>query len=323
MALEFKDYYKILGVPRTASQDDIKRNFRDLARRHHPDVAKGTPGSEEKFKDINEAYEVLRDPEKRKRYDLMGFSWDGQTDFKNPGARRRSTAKAKHDDFDFHGAGYSDFFETFFSGGTTPPPRSSNATNRRTKAPTKGKDVEASLVVTLEEVLHGAVRKVTLRKPNSRGEGQPTTYEVKVPAGVQSGQRIRLAGQGGPGHSGGANGDVYLLVSFQRHPDFIVEGADLTVEVVITPWEAVLGTKLEIPSLDGRANLRIPKGIHSENRLRMRGLGLPKGDGTRGDLYAKIRIDIPQVVSPQEHVLWEQLSREANNEPGRFSEGSK
>lgn len=323
MALEFKDYYRILGVPRTASQEEIKRQYRELARQHHPDVAKHTPGSEEKFKDINEAYEVLRDPEKRKRYDMMGFTWDGAADFGSPfpGTRRRSRSRAGEENHDAGDADFSEFFEAFFRGGSAPPPpppRSHTGTSRRSRGPTKGKDVEASLVVTLEEVLHGSVRKVTLRKPASRSEVHgTTTYEVKIPAGVQEGQRIRLAGQGGAGQVGGPNGDVLLRISFHPHPTFTVDGSDLTVEVKLSPWEAVLGAKLEIPSLDGRTTLRVPPGIHADNRLRLRGLGLPKGDGTRGDLYAKIHIDIPQVISPEEHALWEQLSREANEGEGQ------
>ena len=312
MAVEFKDYYKTLGVPRNASEEDIKKKFRELARKNHPDVAKNKATAEEKFKQINEAYEVLRDPEKRRRYDQLGANWqDGPQASPPPGGRRRRrSAAAEPQPFEFGGTGFSDFFETYFggSGGASAySPFSRGAPESEMYGP--GADVEADLMVTLDEVLKGSKRKITLRKTGRRGQAETTeTYEVKIPAGVQEGQKIRLAGQGNKSSGGSRAGDLYLRVNIAKHPDFTVQGTDLHCELSLAPWEAVLGAKVKINSLDGAASLRIPAGSVAGSQLRLRGLGLPQ-EGARGDLYVTLRIVTPATVTAEEQAAWENLAK--------------
>jgi curved DNA-binding protein len=323
MPVKFQDYYETLGVARTASAEDIKQAFRKLARVHHPDVAKNKVAGEAKFKEINEAYEVLSDPEKRRRYDELGPNW--QDDGRGPapprgGTRGSARAGRSEPDFEFGGTGFSDFFESFFGGGRAgfDGYRPSGAAGRGDEDGYEqpGQDVEADLLVTLEEALRGSKRKVTLRRPGSNGQAERTdTYQVRIPAGVREGQRIRLAGQGGAGYVSGAAGDLYLRVRLARHPDFTVQGADLHCDLDLAPWEAVLGVQVKIPTLDGATSLRVPAGTAAGSQLRLRGLGLPREDGSRGDLYATARIQTPAAVSPEERVLWEQLSRTSTFKP--------
>lgn len=288
MAVKFQDYYETLGVAKKASAEDIKLSFRKLARLYHPDVAKDKVTGEAKFKEINEAYEVLGDPEKRKRYDDLGSHW--QDDAQGPSApdgrpRRRTHSPQGETDFEFSGTGFSDFFESFFGGGrdgfgSRHPSTGRTSDNEAFAQP--GRDVEAALLVTLEEALRGALRKVTLRRPASHGEADRTnTYQVHIPAGVREGQRIRLAGQGGTGYGGGTAGDLYLRVRLARHPEFSVQAADLYCDLNLAPWEAVLGVQAKIPTLDGLTSLRVPAGTTAGSQLRLRGLGLPRENKTR------------------------------------------
>jgi len=320
MAVQFKDYYETLGVSRTATPEEIKQAFRKLARVHHPDVAKNKVAGEVKFKEINEAYEVLGDPEKRKRYDELGANWqDGGAAAQGAGPRyRRQTAAGP--DFEFDGTGFSDFFESFFGSG-----RGAGGPRRRGPVAMDedeeefshpGNDVEADLLVTLEDALSGSKRKVTLRRPaRDGGEDRLDTYQVKIPAGVHEGQRIRLAGQGGAGHGGAPAGDLYLRVRLARHPDFTVDGADLNFDLDLAPWEAVLGVTVKIPALDGVTSLRVPPGTMAGGRLRLRGLGLPREDKTRGDLYATVQIQVPATVSAEERAQWEKLASSSKFNP--------
>jgi curved DNA-binding protein len=317
MALKFQDYYETLGVARAASAEEIKQAFRKLARLHHPDVAKNKVAGEAKFKEINEAYEVLSDPEKRRRYDELGANWqEGGRGPSTPGGghRGRTHSPQGEPDFEFGGTGFSDFFESFFGGG-----RAGFGAHRQSAGRTEGdeeafahqgQDVEADLLVTLEEALRGSLRKVTLRRPGNNGQTDRTdTYQVRIPPGVREGQRIRLAGQGGTGRGGGSAGDLYLRVRLARHPDFSVQAADLYCDLDLAPWEAVLGVQAKIPTLDGPTSLRVPPGTAAGSQLRLRGLGLPREDRTRGDLYATVRIRTPGSVSAAERGLWEQLAR--------------
>jgi len=314
MAVKFQDYYETLGVARGASADDIKQAFRKLARLYHPDVAKNKVTGEVKFKEINEAYEVLGDPEKRKRYDELGANWQqGAGDPSAPpgGGRRRGPPPGNAPDFEFDGTGFSDFFESFFGGG-----RDGFGASRGSPAPHEGQDVEADILVTLEEALRGSQRKVSLRRPGHAGAADRTdTYQVRIPAGVREGQRIRLAGQGNAGHGGGAAGDLYLRVRLARHPDFSVQAADLHCDLDLAPWEAVLGVQAKLPTLDGATTLRVPPGTATGRQLRLRGLGLPREDGTRGDVYATVRVRVPATVSPEERALWEKLASVSTFKP--------
>ena len=304
--MEYKDYYEILGVARTATPEEIRTAFRKKAREYHPDVAKDKVKGAEKFKEVNEAYEVLSDPAKRAKYDRMGNEMPG------PGSSWAGASGAPGmsdmEEFHFGGTGYSDFFEHLFggmAGGGFRGPSGRRMARR-------GSDIEGDLMVTLEEVFRGSTREVTLQ----RGEGKTETYRVKIPAGVREGQRIRLAGKGESGRSGGDAGDLYLRVRLARHPDLRVEGSDLYADVELAPWEAVLGAKVPVPTLDGAVTLKVPAGSTAGQKLRLRGQGLPREDGSRGDLYAVLEIDVPSQVGPEERKWWEKLAQESRWRPG-------
>ena len=316
--MKFQDYYETLGVARTATAEELKLAFRKLARIHHPDVAQDKVAGEVKFKQINEAYEVLGDPAKRKRYDELGQDWQhpgGAAPHSSAGPNRQnwSGGASPGPDVEFSGTGFSDFFESFFAGGQDGFGSRHSADPRgfaREEAFSHpGQDVEADLLVTLDEALNGATRKVSLRRPGMNGEAERTnTYQVKIPAGVREGKRIRLTGQGGSGYGGAAAGDLYLRVRLALHPDFTVHEADLHCDLDLAPWEAVLGTKARIPTLDGRVSLSVPPGTEADSRLRLRALGLRQDDGTRGDIYVTMKIRTPHPVSAQEQALWTQLA---------------
>jgi len=317
MSATFKDYYKTLGVARTASADEIKQAFRKLARQYHPDVAKTKAGAEEKFKEVNEAYEVLGDPGKKARYDEMGPNWqEGAAGAPPPRDGFRRSGSGGGPDFEFGGTGFSDFFESFFSDRRSGSRSSSRSRNPRADYgednafAQAGRDIEADLLVNLEEVVRGSRRKDTLRRPEMDGQpARSNTYQVRIPTGMREGERIRLAGQGGPGYGGAPAGDLYLRVRLAKHPDFTVQGDDLYCDLDLAPWEAVLGVKATIPTLDKATTLRVPPNTTAGTQLRVRQLGLPRGDGTRGDLYALVRIRTPSEVSSEERALWEQLAR--------------
>lgn len=317
MAAQFRDYYETLGVAKGSTADDIKSAFRKLARKHHPDLAKDKKAAEEKFKEINEAYEVLSDPEKRKKYDEYGANWQhaGNGFGGAPGGGRGGSAggyggfpgggytQGDASEFHFGGTGYSDFFEQFFG---TRRGRGYSGGADFEETPQRGRDVEADILVTLEEVLHGATRQISFRKGNSP---QVQTYTVKIPKGVSEGQRIRLAGQGGSGGARGEAGDLYLRVKLQQHPDYRFEGADVHYEAEVAPWLAVLGGEVTIPTPDGMAKLKLPAGTQNARKFRIPGRGLPVKGGGRGDFYAVIEIAIPESVTPEQKALWEELSK--------------
>lgn len=303
--MQFKDYYQTLGVSRGASSDEIRKAFRKLARQYHPDMAKPKEkaAAEAKFKEINEAYEVLGDPDKRKKYDALGMDWDRPS---GPAqgwhGRGRGTPRAgmPEEEFSFGGTGFSDFFEAFFS-----------SQGRRQGAGSfggvsgRGSDVEADISVPLEEVVKGAVRRVSLRRsPQARVE----TYEVRIPAGVREGQRIRLAGQGGPSAGGGAAGDLYLNVKYEQHPEFAPQGKDLLHEVTLKVTEAVLGAEVSVPTLEGKVQLKIPSGTQPGQKFRLKQRGLPDGQGGRGDLYVVAEVELPKTLTAKERALWQQLA---------------
>ncbi len=302
MSAEFKDYYQSLGVPRDASSADIKKAFRKLARKHHPDVAKDKKTAEAKFKEINEANEVLGDPEKRRKYDNLGQHWQ------NPHAGRQpGRAPSAGREFNFGGTGFSDFFEQYFSGASRHGfPESAAPTGARGR---KGGDIEGDILVTLEEAMHGAVRPISLQSTNAlSGKVETQSFQVRIPAGVTDGKRIRVPGQGEYGSGGAAAGDLYLRVRHSAHPDFHTEGTDLYYDLDLAPWEAVLGAELTVPTLDGPIKLRIPPGSENGQQLRVRGRGLPKGQTTgRGDFHATLNIHLPATLNDEERELWEKL----------------
>ena len=309
MAVQFRDYYETLGVSKTATDDEIRKGFRTLARKYHPDVNKDKATAEEKFKQLNEAYEVLGDPEKRKKYDELGANWNQPGGFQPPpgwggqqpgGGFRRYGSGDGGVEFEFGGTGFSDFFEQFFGGG-----RGQGSFGQRPRGVERGSDVEADIMVTLEEALHGSKRTVSLRRSNSN---KIETYQVKIPKGVHEGQRIRLAGQGEAGAGGGKSGDLFLRVRLARHPDFTVDGSDLIHEVTIPPWQAALGGELQVPTLEGNARLKLPAGTQAGQRFRLRGHGLPTAAGVRGDLFVVTQIQIPKKLSEREREIWKQLA---------------
>ncbi len=343
MSVQYKDYYTSLGVQRGASDADIKKAFRKLAREYHPDVARDKKKAEEKFKEINEAYEVLGDPAKRKRYDELGANWKSGAEFRPPGdwgnfggARRASGGPGKADfEFQFGGTGFSDFFEQVFGGRRSGS--FNNASQFSGEDPAEhGRDIEGDIMVTLDEAMHGSVRTVNVRHAvecetcggtgrrgqrtcqTCAGEGRVTKedqYQVKIPAGVTEGQRLRLAGRGEAGARGGKAGDLFLRVRLAKHPDFEIEGVNLVHEVEIAPWEGVLGTSLAVPTLAGRVNIKIPPGTQNGQKLRVRGRGLSKPGAEHGDLIIVARVELPAKITESERKLWEQLARESSFNP--------
>jgi curved DNA-binding protein len=332
MAVQFKDYYDVLGVSRTASEDEIRKAFRKLARKYHPDVNPGDKSAEEKFKEINEAYEVLSDPEKRKRYDQLGPNWKAGQDFRPPGYEN---VRVEFGDFgDVFGGGrrargagdFSDFFESMF-GGRRGGARASAGFSMR------GQDVEAEIELTLEEAHRGGTRGLTMQIneacpecrgtgqkdgkacPTCRGEGRvtrPKTLEVNIPAGVRDGAVIRLAGQGEPGANGVPAGDLYLHVRIQPHRLFQTVGDnDLQIELPVAPWEVALGAKVTVPTLDAPVEMTIPPNTQGGARLRLRGQGMNKRGGGRGDLYIKLKVVNPPKLTAKERELYERLAAES------------
>lgn len=341
MGLEYKDYYKLLGLERSASTDDIRKAFRKLARQYHPDVAKNKKEAEEKFKEINEAHDVLSDPEKRKKYDALGANWKQGSEFRPPpswesfggGARSGRPGRNGGGEFEFGGTGFSDFFEQIFGGR-----HAAGAGGFRRdggNAAERGSDLEADIMVTLEEALKGAVRSISLRRnvpcehcggtgavgrkscTRCSGTGHTTkseTHQVKIPAGITEGQRLRVGGKGEAGAGGGTSGDLYLTIRLAGHPDLRVEGENLGYDLDLAPWEAVLGKSVSVPTLEGEVSIKIPPGTQSGQRLRVRGRGLGK-EGARGDLFVITRIQVPTKISDSERALWEQLAKASSFSP--------
>ncbi len=313
MPAQFRDYYQTLGVDKNATQDEVRSAFRKLARKYHPDTAEDKKAAEEKFKEINEAYEVLGDPEKRRKYDEFGANWEHGATQPPPGYEWRSTTGAGPRgfagfgdgvEFEFGGTGFSDFFEELFGARRA----GFGAYGSSRTMPQRGQDIEADIMVTLEEAFHGSTRRISFRKSDS---AQVQTYTVKIPKGVRDGQRIRLAGQGGSGNAGGEAGDLYLRVRIQKHPEFEVEGTDLRMDLDVPAWKCVLGGEVEIRTFDGRVRLRIPPGTQNGRKLRIAGHGLPKPEGGRGDLYAVVNVVLPTEISPKEREAWSQIASHA------------
>ena len=319
MPVEFKDYYVTLGVARTASDDEIKKAFRKLARKYHPDVAKDKKLGEEKFKEINEAHEVLSDPIKRKQYDELGPDWKERSAHQRPygqqPGRNGSSRRQQGDDFHFEGTGFSDFFEQMFGGrgrsGFSPQGGETDSELfGQSHGSTPGRDIEGDILVTLDETVNGAVRELSLQSNDPRN-GQAKTHHIKVriPAGIHEGQRIRVPGKGGEGSDQALPGDLYLRVRLAAHPDFRVRGADLFYDLDLAPWEGVLGTTVKVPTLKGHVNLRIPPGTNNGLQLRIPKHGLPKGKTQDpGDLFVVVDVQLPKKTNEEERILWEKLS---------------
>ncbi|MDR2123868.1 MAG: J domain-containing protein [Desulfovibrio sp.] len=299
MGVEYKDYYKILGVDKSASADEVNKAYKKLARKHHPDLNQGDKKSEERFKDLNEAHEVLKDPEKRKLYDTLGPNWqDGQNFRRPPGFEN-----VRFEFGDMGGAsGFSDFFESLFGGDAQGFSGSFGAGRAH-----RGRDMEAGLTLTLEEAFHGGKKTVLL----SGGSGTaPRSLEVNIPAGIRSGARIRLSGQGGPGSRGAPSGDLLLKVNIAVHPEFSLDDADVLYDLRLQAWDAALGVRVTIPTLAGKVELNVAPGASSGKKLRLRGKGLGSGKN-RGDQIVRVSIDVPAAASQETRRLWEALRKAA------------
>lgn len=326
MPLEFKDYYRVLGVDRNASDAEIRKAFRKLARQYHPDIAKDKHQAEIRFKEINEANEVLTDPVKRRKYDELGANWNRP---ERQGPESESRFGSRHGEgteFHFDGTGFSDFFEEFFgrrgrpSGGFSPFGRMEDNEIKGESFAQRGQDIEGDLLVTLDEVMNGSLRMIRLQRTDPHtGQSTHQTLRVKVPPGVREGQLIRLSGKGQEGIGGGDPGHLYLHVTYAKHPDFRVRGADLYYDLELTPWEAVLGATVHIQTLDGIVSLKIPSGTVAERQIRLRGKGLPAGNGSRGDLYAIVSIQVPSHLTSAQKILWEQLAAQSTFNPRKTS----
>jgi curved DNA-binding protein len=320
-----RDYYDVLGVSRDAGPDELQQAFRRLARQNHPDVNRD-PGAEERFKEINEAYSVLNDPDVRKRYDRFGDDfrqvpedWEervgaGAAGFRGrPGRGGRTTwstgADAGGADFGrgpgggfgggFEGVDIEDLLGGMFGG-----------RGRGRAGPVAGADQEAELPLTVEEAYRGGRRQVTLNGPDG-----PRTYTVNIPPGVTDGQRIRLAGEGGRGLGGGSAGDLYLVVRLRPHPRYRVEGKNITLTLPLAPWEAALGATVPVVTPGGERKVTVPPGSSTGRRLRLRGEGMPDRRGRGGDLYAEVAIMVPPRLTDRERELFAELAATSTFDP--------
>ena len=305
--MKFKDYYETLGLERDASPDAIKQAYRKLARKFHPDVSK-EPDAEARFKEINEANEVLKDPEKRTAYDNVGSRWqqeqaaagrpqNGNADFQPPpgwdtGFEFSGRGGAGGEAFG-GGAEFSDFFESLFGRGGR------SAGTRRPAASTAGQDHHAKVLIGLEDAYNGARRSISLRMPaideQGRGVLQERTLDVNIPKGIREGQHLRLAGQGGPGVGGGPAGDLFLEIEFAPHRLFRVDGRDVILDLPLAPWEAALGASVSAPTPDGDVELTIPPGSVAGRKMRLKGKGIPGKPA--GDLYVVLQIALPPAAT--------------------------
>jgi len=305
VAVNYKDYYKIMDVGKTASQDDIKKSYRKLARKFHPDVSK-EKDAETRFKDINEAYEVLRDKEKRAAYDQLGSNWKaGQSGFTPPPSWQDQFHQGSSS-FNSSGQGeYSDFFESLFGGGGF----SGGQHSARARQSRQGQDSHTTINIDLKDAFTGATRSFTLQDQavNEHGQMQPKnrTLKVKIPKGIKSGQKIRLQNQGSAGFGGAKNGDLIIEVNFNPDPLYVVDGVDITTELEISPWQAALGDKVKVPTPTGDIDLTLPKLMNSGSKMRLKGRGLPSK--VVGDFFVKLKIVLPKNLSAEEETLYQSL----------------
>jgi curved DNA-binding protein len=301
--MKYKDYYKILGVPREASAEEIKKAYRRLARKFHPDVSKET-GAEEKFKDVNEAHDILSNADKRGAYDQLGYYQPGQDFRPPPGWGGRSGGNAGGD---FSGMDFSDLFSQLFGGTHQGGARRPHGFHGGS-AP-RGRDVEAKLILTLEEAFHGVEKQVNLSGP--QGE---RAVKLRVPAGALPGKRLRLAGKGQASQFGGPAGDLYLNIEISPHRLYRLEGVDLYLDTPITPWEAVLGMTLQVPTPTGDVRLKIAPGARSGQKMRLAGRGMPEPKG-KGDFYVLLQIVAPPDITEEEKRIYETLSTLSHYDP--------
>ena len=330
--MEFKDYYQTLGVTKSSTDKEIKQAFRKLARKFHPDVNPGDKAAEARFKEINEAYEVLGDPEKRRKYDELGANWrlyeqaqqqgqpyPGGSPFGfgsagpgqggawtinmegGPGGYRTMTPEEMQDLFGNEDP-FSDFFRTFFGGGTAREPGRGRGRARSQK----GQDIEHDVELTLEEAYHGATRRMSIKE-----SGHARSVDVRIPAGVKEGSRVRAAGEGAAGSNGGASGDLYLRVRVKPHPVFERKGDDLHTRVPVPVTTAVLGGEAQVPTIPASVRLKIPEGTQNAQVFRLKGHGMPRvgKPDERGDLYATVDVQLPRTLTKEQRQQYEALAK--------------
>lgn len=312
--MQYKDYYEIMGVERKATQAEIKRAYRKLARKYHPDVSKESD-AEQKFKEVGEAYEVLKDEEKRAAYDQLGSNWNAQQDFRPPpgwgaGSGFQGGASGGAGGFGGDAEDFSDFFETLFGQG-----RSTG--NSRRGFQMQGEDHHAKIMIDLEDSFNGASRSISLQMPETGPNGQMVnrtrTLKVSIPKGIRQGQQIRLSGQGAEGRGGGKKGDLYLEVEFRSHRHYRVEGADVYLELPLAPWEAALGAKIKVPTPVGVIDLKIPANSQAGKKLRLKGRGIPSK--VPGDLYVVVQIALPPADDDKTREIYERMKDELDFNP--------
>ncbi len=315
--MEFKDYYKVLGVERGASEDDVKKAFRKLARKHHPDVNKA-PGAAARMQELNEAYDVLRDPQTRAAYDQVGQGVQGGQEFRPPpgwdAGFEFSGAPQGAGDF----ADHSDFFEALFGGA-----RRGGARHRGGgPASARGQDHHAKIVIPLADAFHGATRTLTLHSPELDASGHVALHErqlaVNIPKGIRAGQQIRLAGQGSPGLGGEPPGDLYLEVQFEPHPRYRIDGRDLYLTLPVAPWEAALGAAVPVTTPAGRIEMNVPAGSQTGRKLRLKGRGIP--GSAPGDLYVVLEVVLPPASNDKAQALYRQMATELAFDPRHDTE---
>lgn len=305
--MQYKDYYNVLGVSKNSSQDDIKKSYRKLAKQYHPDANPGDKQAEDKFKDINEAYEVLSDPEKRKKYDNFGSDSNFQNGYDFDPSQFGFGKNVKYD-FRTGGTGnHSDFFNMFFGGGgfnfdSIFDNLDSDKMGRGNIF--NGENIEAEISVSPEEGLMGAEKKVSLK-----GQGTGKSLTFKIPKGVKDGEKIRLKGQGKPGVNGGENGDLFLVVKIRPTDSFTIEGNDLVTTLDIMPWDAALGSEVPVDTIDGKILVKVPSGVQTDTKVRVAGKGYIDRSGRRGDLYIRIRIVNPGNISSEMKELYQKLKQ--------------
>jgi curved DNA-binding protein len=304
--MQYKDYYKIMGLSREASQDEIKRAYRKLARKYHPDVSK-EKDAEAKFKELGEAYEVLQDPEKRAAYNRLGANWKAGEDFRPP--------PNWDEGFEFRGGGstggdasaFSDFFEQLFGhAGFRPADRGQRGFHAR------GQDSHAKIYINLEDSFQGATRNISLSTPEMDAQGyvqvKHRSLNIKIPKGIKPGQHIRLAGQGDPGSGGGKAGDLLLEIAFNNHPLYRISETDIYLELPVTPWEAALGAKIKVPTPEGSVDLKIPPNSRQGSKLRLKGRGLPAK--TPGDFFVVLQIALPPANTERAKAIYQKMQQE-------------
>lgn len=300
----FKDYYKILEIDNyKASEEEIKQAYREQAKKYHPDINTNSKSSEERFKDINEAYKVLSNQTSRKKYDRMWYTHVGKKKKTNYEESKRSKDSI-----------FSDFFNMFFGEKTSVDAEKPQENKKNKKVPIKGENIDTEINVSILEAFYGQEKKISLRALN----GKMKTFTIKIPAGIRNHEKIRLMGQGKPGENGGRPGDLLIKIQIENDAKYALEGIDLYTNLYLTPWEAALGTKVELASIDEEISLHVPQGIESGEIIKIENKGYLDGKGGRGDLIAKVCIMVPKDMTDQEKKLFQELKKISNYNPRKI-----